>query len=85
MNEREKDSIYYFCSLIEFIGRVTKNRRSDVISIWGAAISQTLRSLLFIYLSVDLIFYLGGSHGDSIKDEDGRNIKIFVCKLTTDE
>ena len=31
MNEREKDSIYYFCSLIEFIGRVTKNRRSDVI------------------------------------------------------
>lgn len=32
MNEIEKDRIYYFCSLIEFIGRVTKNSRSTVIS-----------------------------------------------------
>ena len=32
MNEIEKDSIYYFCSLIEFIARATKNHRSDVIN-----------------------------------------------------
>ena len=31
MNEKEKDNIYYFCSLIEYIGRMTKNHRADVI------------------------------------------------------
>lgn len=31
MNEKYKDSIYYVCSLIENIARITKNRRSDII------------------------------------------------------
>lgn len=34
MNEKEKDSIYYFCSLIEYVGRVTKNRRADIIQLF---------------------------------------------------
>lgn len=31
MDDKRKDDIFYVCTLIEFIARITKNRRSDVI------------------------------------------------------
>ena len=31
MNEKRKDDIYYVCTMIEYIARVTKNHRKDVI------------------------------------------------------
>lgn len=31
MNEKEKNDVYYVCCLIEFIGRQTKNKRSEVV------------------------------------------------------
>lgn len=31
MTEKEKDDVYYVCSLIEYISRKTKNHRQDVI------------------------------------------------------
>lgn len=31
MNEKRKDDIYYVCTMIEFVARVTKNHRRDVI------------------------------------------------------
>lgn len=31
MTEKQKDDVYYVCSLIEFIARKTKNHRQDVI------------------------------------------------------
>ena len=31
MSEQEKDDLFYLCSLIEYIGRVTKNHRGDVV------------------------------------------------------
>lgn len=35
MTEREKDDLFYVCSLIEFIGRKTKNRRRIVVNALG--------------------------------------------------
>lgn len=35
MTEREKDDLFYVCSLIEFIGRKTSNSRSVVIQALG--------------------------------------------------
>lgn len=35
MNDTEKDNLFYVCSLIEFIGRKTKNRRADIVDIIG--------------------------------------------------
>lgn len=35
MSNQEKDDLFYLCSLIEFIGRKTKNRRSDVVKVIG--------------------------------------------------
>ena len=32
MNEKRKDAIYYVCTMIEFVARVTKNHRKDVIA-----------------------------------------------------
>lgn len=31
MNEKEKNDVLYVCCLIEFIGRQTKNKRSDIV------------------------------------------------------
>ena len=31
MNNKEKDNLFYLCSLIEYIGRKTKNHRGDVV------------------------------------------------------
>ncbi|GAA0180283.1 hypothetical protein SH2C18_30050 [Clostridium sediminicola] len=35
MNDTQKDNLFYVCSLIEFIGRKTKNRRAAVVKILG--------------------------------------------------
>ena len=37
MDEREKDDIYYVCCLIEYVARVTKNHRGDVVKRLGTA------------------------------------------------
>ena len=31
MNEKQKDDIYYVCTMIEFVARVTNNRRRDIV------------------------------------------------------
>lgn len=31
MSNKEKDNVFYVCTLIEYIARVTSNRRSDII------------------------------------------------------
>lgn len=31
MNDKRKDDIYYVCTMIEFVARVTKNRRRDIV------------------------------------------------------
>lgn len=35
MNNKEKNDLFYVCSLIEFIGRKTQNRRADIVDIIG--------------------------------------------------
>ena len=35
MNETQKNDLFYVCSLIEYVGRKTKNRRSTIIKILG--------------------------------------------------
>lgn len=44
MNSKQKDDIYYVCTMIEFVARETNNRRSDVTSrISKKGIEQQLR------------------------------------------
>ncbi|MDD4112741.1 MAG: hypothetical protein PHC56_06880 [Herbinix sp.] len=35
MNEQDKNNIYFVCSIIEYLGRKTKNRRSDIVRLLG--------------------------------------------------
>ena len=35
MKSKTSNNIYYTCSLIEFIGRETKNKRNDIVSLLG--------------------------------------------------
>ena len=35
MNKKEKDDLFYVCSLIEFLGRKTKNHRGTIVKILG--------------------------------------------------
>lgn len=44
-----EDSLYYLCSLIEFIGRKTKNRRKDVVSYLGDKAIQKIFELSDVY------------------------------------
>ena len=32
MSDEERNSLFYVCSLIEYVGRRTKNRRGDVVA-----------------------------------------------------
>lgn len=45
MTDKEKDDLFYLCSLIEYIGRVTKNHRSDVVKNIGLEGLQKLYDL----------------------------------------
>lgn len=35
MNEQDKNNIFYVCSIIEYLGRKTKNRRADIVNSLG--------------------------------------------------
>lgn len=43
MSEKEKNDLYYVCSLIEYLGRTTKNRRADIVETLGK--SELLRQI----------------------------------------
>lgn len=49
MNDKEKNDVYYVCSLIEYIGRATKNKRKDVISKIGKEGIDKIFNLAEVY------------------------------------
>lgn len=71
MTEQEKDNLFYFCTLIEYISRKTKNTRRDVISFFSRkSIERQLRlaevnhCLSFEQVSDELIEELAINTGD---------------------
>lgn len=37
LNEQDKNNIFFVCSIIEYLGRKTKNRRADIVKLLGKA------------------------------------------------
>ena len=71
MTEKQRDDIYYVCSLIEFIARKTKNHRQDVIRCFSKAdverqlrLAEVNHCLSFEQVSDELIEDYGISDGD---------------------
>lgn len=71
MTEKQKDDIYYVCSLIEFIARKTKNHRQDVIWHFSKAdverqlrLAEVNHCLSFEQVADELIEDYGISDGD---------------------
>ena len=71
MTEKQKDDIYYICSLIEFIARKTKNHRQDVIRHFSKAdverqlrLAEVNHCLSFEQVADELIEDYGVSDGD---------------------
>jgi len=44
MSEKEENDLFYVCSLIEHVGRKTKNRRGDVVAAMDAVCPQSHRA-----------------------------------------
>ena len=49
--DREANALFYLCSLIEFIGRITKNKRSYVVERVGEKRLRKILDLADIYHS----------------------------------
>lgn len=71
MTEKQRDDIYYVCSLIEFIARKTKNHRQDVIRHFSKAdverqlrLAEVNHCLSFEQVADELIEDCGISDGD---------------------
>lgn len=71
MTEKQRDDIYYVCSLIEFIARKTKNHRQDVIQHFSKAdverqlrLAEVNHCLSFEQVADELIEDYGISDGD---------------------
>mgnify|MGYP005777218657 FL=1 len=71
MTKKQKDDIYYVCSLIEFIARKTKNHRQDVIRRFSKAdverqlrLAEVNHCLSFEQVADELIEDYGISDGD---------------------
>lgn len=71
MSEKDKDDLYYVCSLIEYLGRVTKNHRSTVVKILGREeidrqlyLAEVNHCLSFEEVSDELIEYFNIENGD---------------------
>lgn len=81
MNDKQKNDLYYLCSLIEFIGRKTKNRRGDIVNLIGKEglthlfeVADVNHSLSFEQVSDEVI------EDYDIKDSDFDTVNI--CKYT---
>jgi hypothetical protein len=75
MNNIEKNNLFYVCSLIEFIGRKTKNRRSTIVKILGEKelerqleIAEVNHCLSFEQVSDEIVehFYIQEGDFDSV-------------------
>lgn len=71
MTEIEKNNLFYVCSLIEFIGRKTKNRRATIVKILGKQeldrqleLADVNHSLSFEQVSDEIIEYFNIQEGD---------------------
>ena len=71
MNDTEKNNLFYVCSLIEFIGRKTKNRRSTIVKILGRkelqrqlVLADVNHCLSFEQVSDEIIEYFNIQEGD---------------------
>lgn len=71
MNDKEKNDLFYVCSLIEFLGRKTKNHRSEVVKILGMkeikrqlSLAEVNHCLSFEEVSDELIEYFNINDGD---------------------
>lgn len=81
MNDDEKNNLFYVCSLIEFIGRKTKNRRRTIVEILGKKelkrqleLAYVNHCLSFEQVSEEIIEYF------NIKDGDFDS--VASCKYT---
>lgn len=71
MNDIEKNNLFYVCSLIEFIGRKTKNRRATIVKILGEKelerqleIAEVNHCLSFEQVSDEIIEHFCIKEGD---------------------
>lgn len=71
MNDKEKNDLFYVCSLIEFIGRKTKNRRSTIVDILGKReikrqleLAEINHCLSFEQVSDEIVEYFNIQDGD---------------------
>lgn len=62
MTEKEKNDLYYVCSLIEFVGRLTKNKNSDLVQAIGTvelgrqlAVAELNHCLTFEQVAAEMI------------------------------
>ena len=88
MTEKQKDDIYYVCSLIEFIARKTKNHRQDVIRYFSKKdIQRQLRlaevnhCLSFEQVADELIEDYGIKNGDFDTVKEYPNMKFHLLHL----
>lgn len=71
MNDNEKNDLFYVCSLIEYIGRKTKNRRAIIVDILGKRelkrqleLAEVNHCLSFEQVSDEIIEYFNIKDGD---------------------
>lgn len=71
MTLKGKDDLFYVCSLIEFIGRKTSNRRKDIVNVLGNKgvqkqihDAEVNHSLSFEQVSDEIINHYGIKPGD---------------------
>ena len=71
MNDTQKNNLFYVCSLIEFIGRKTKNRRATIVKILGKKelnrqleLADVNHCLSFEQVSDEIIEYFNIQEGD---------------------
>ena len=81
MTSKEMNDLFYICSLIEFIGRKTKNRRADIMKILGdneierqLNLADVNHCLSFEQVSDEIIEFF------NIKD--GSFESVATCKYT---
>lgn len=81
MNDKEKNDLFYVCSLVEYIGRKTKNRRSVIVDILGKKelkrqlkLAEVNHCLSFEQVSDEIIEYFN--------IEEGNFDSVEMCKYT---
>lgn len=81
IQEKMENNLFYVCSLIEYMGRETKNKRRDIVNLLGKKVIEHIFNYADVF-HCEPIAAVAGKFIDEYKIPNGGFDNVSTCKYT---